>query len=296
MSFTSFGPFPFSEHGSLSGWHTEVYNGVQAVFGGLEIDAAIEQELEEKISGLVVYLPLSGTQQVRAKQGTETYRIEPGRAYFASADAGSFVAKMNEAGSYAAVKLFLDRDAVASVATSGAALYRANPNTPLYAEISLEPDVVANLGSLPVTAPQSLTDKLHIQSQLAGILANVLSQWESVDSGDENIDWHPLDAKILAADRYLKAHLDDPPSVPALANHFGLNHMTLKRGFRRVFDMTVYGRLRHWRIETARALLASGQSVTQTAVEVGYSNPSKFTAAFKRVTGEKPSDLRSIKT
>ncbi|MEO0461491.1 MAG: AraC family transcriptional regulator [Pseudomonadota bacterium] len=296
MTFTSFGPFAFAEGCNISGWHTALSAGVQAVYGELNLESGLQQqELAEKIPGLVVYLPISGIQNVRAKSANETYRIEPGRAYFASADAGAYIAEMEQAGCYTAVKLFLDQQSVASLSTSAAAIYRTNPSQPIYSEVALKAEWLSLLSELPSLAPQSLPQQLEVQSRLSAILASVLTQWEQVEAGEITIDSQRFDAQIIAADAYLRRHLEHPPSVTALANLVGLNHMTMKRGFRRKFNMTVYGRLRHWRIDAAITRLHEGCSVTQAAIEVGYSNPSKFAAAFKKVTGKSPSEHRRTK-
>jgi AraC family transcriptional regulator len=41
-------------------------------------------------------------------------------------------------------------------------------------------------------------------------------------------------------------------------------------------------------MEIAKDLLLKGYSVTETSMIVGYSNPSKFSAAFRRLNGCAP--------
>lgn len=95
--------------------------------------------------------------------------------------------------------------------------------------------------------------------------------------------------QVRAAAGVLAAHLDDPPSLLALARQVGLSETTLKRGFHQVFDTTVFGYLRARRMERARALLEAGEAtVLEAAALVGYSNPSNFAAAFRRQFGVNP--------
>jgi AraC family transcriptional regulator len=53
---------------------------------------------------------------------------------------------------------------------------------------------------------------------------------------------------------------------------------------------------RYWaarRIERAKALLANpGASITEIASDVGFSATSAFSAAFRRLTGQTPTDYR----
>jgi AraC-like DNA-binding protein len=87
--------------------------------------------------------------------------------------------------------------------------------------------------------------------------------------------------------------LEEPPSLPELARSVGLNEFKLKVGFRTHFGTSVFGYLRAQRMDQARRLLVRGElSVTEVAARVGYSNPSKFAAAFRKHFGRPPSALR----
>jgi AraC-like DNA-binding protein len=98
-----------------------------------------------------------------------------------------------------------------------------------------------------------------------------------------------LTAHIHAAAETLKRELESPPTLPALARSTGLSESTLKRGFHQVFGTTVFGYLRARRMERARALLERGDAtVLEAATLVGYSNPSNFSAAFRRQFGLNP--------
>lgn len=99
--------------------------------------------------------------------------------------------------------------------------------------------------------------------------------------------------QIHAAAELLRQHLELPPSLAALARAVGLSETTLKRGFHRVFDTTVFGYLRTCRMEHAHALLLSGEAtVLEAAALVGYSNPSNFSAAFRRRFGINPKEFQ----
>ena len=71
------------------------------------------------------------------------------------------------------------------------------------------------------------------------------------------------------------------------------NEAKLKQGFRSLYGTSVYGYLRDQRMETAWRLLAQRElSVSEVALRVGYANPSKFAAAFRKRFGFAPSTLR----
>ena len=102
-----------------------------------------------------------------------------------------------------------------------------------------------------------------------------------------------VDARIREAASLLEADLADPPTLPELARRAGLSETSLKRGFRRLFGQTVFGHLRTRRMQRARALLESGEcTVLEAASRVGYSNPSNFSAAFRREFGLNPKQFQ----
>jgi AraC family transcriptional activator of pyochelin receptor len=99
--------------------------------------------------------------------------------------------------------------------------------------------------------------------------------------------------RLERARRTLLGRLSSPPSLPELARSVGLNEFKLKVGFRTHFGASVFGYLRAQRMEHARHLLAGGRfTVTEVAARVGYENPSKFAAAFRKHFGVPPSALR----
>jgi AraC-like DNA-binding protein len=99
--------------------------------------------------------------------------------------------------------------------------------------------------------------------------------------------------RIEHARQLLVVRIEEPPGLHALARAAGLNEAKLKIGFRALFGTTVYEYLRNHRMDEARRLLAERRySVTEVALRVGYSNPSKFAAAFRKRFGMSPSDVR----
>ena len=101
------------------------------------------------------------------------------------------------------------------------------------------------------------------------------------------------ETRVREAAAILACCLDETPSLEALAREVGLSETTLKRGFRQVFDSTVFEHLRALRMEHARALLQSGEAtVIEAATLVGYSNPSNFAAAFRRQFGMNPKEFQ----
>ncbi len=82
----------------------------------------------------------------------------------------------------------------------------------------------------------------------------------------------------------------DPPNISTLARRVALNECSLKKEFRRQTGMTIGGYIRRQRMTKALEFIETGRySILETALFVGYSNPSHFSAAFKKFYGHLPS-------
>lgn len=95
--------------------------------------------------------------------------------------------------------------------------------------------------------------------------------------------------RLHQAKEILAQQLAHPPSLSELAQQVGMSDRTLQRGFREVFDTTVFGYLHSLRMEQAEHLLRNRpMRVSEVAHAVGYSHLGHFTEAFKRRFGITP--------
>ena len=93
--------------------------------------------------------------------------------------------------------------------------------------------------------------------------------------------------------RQLEAYIDaqhgQALTVPQLAAAVQMEAATFGRALRAATGLPPYAFLTQHRMQRARAELAQGRRVTDVALASGYANPSKFSAAFRRVVGCSPS-------
>ena len=93
--------------------------------------------------------------------------------------------------------------------------------------------------------------------------------------------------------QFIEEHLADEISLSSLAQLVRLSPFHFSRAFKESFGMPPHRYLTHQRIERAKGLLAARQlSVTEIGLDVGFSETSSFTAAFRKVTGETPTEYR----
>lgn len=99
---------------------------------------------------------------------------------------------------------------------------------------------------------------------------------------------------IRKARAILEDNMAEPPDLDRLASAVGMSLSKFKQVFPQVCGMPPYAYLRRVRMERAMILLRDqGLSVTETALEVGYSNLSHFAKTFAAHHGLKPSLVKN---
>jgi AraC family transcriptional regulator len=92
---------------------------------------------------------------------------------------------------------------------------------------------------------------------------------------------------------YIEEHLAEEISLSTLARLAGLSAYHFSRAFKQSFGTPPHRYLTSRRMERAKSLLAKPDlSVTQIGLEVGFRETSSFSAAFRKLTSETPTDYR----
>ena len=99
---------------------------------------------------------------------------------------------------------------------------------------------------------------------------------------------------IAALESYLRDTLSKRHSLDEMATFTSLAPSTLLRHFRRNFGMTPYRWLLERRIEKSKELLrATKTTITDIALDVGFSTPSHFSDQFRKLVGCSPREYRA---
>ncbi len=137
--------------------------------------------------------------------------------------------------------------------------------------------------------------ELFIESKAYELLLCTLNYIEGLNTNCENCKFllQPLEKeKIILAREIILQNLQEPPTIPELSRQIGINQCYLKKGFKEIFKSTVYEFVLEQKMMKAKLLLSqNNKTISQIAEEVGYSNTSNFSNAFKRYTGMFPTEL-----
>lgn len=128
-----------------------------------------------------------------------------------------------------------------------------------------------------------------IEMRLLEFLESSLS---SMDTNPEN-----LDRLVLTIKNYIDEHYADNISLELLAGVVHLSPSYLSKLFKRELGENISTYLQNVRIEKAKTLLlTTSMKSYEVAEAVGIVNPVYFSRIFKRATGIKPKDYKSVMT
>ncbi len=96
------------------------------------------------------------------------------------------------------------------------------------------------------------------------------------------------DEGMEAARRYIDAHLLEEISLQELSDACGLSLSALKHRFKEYTGRPPRDYINYQKIGRAKELLLQGQSVTQTAMALGFASSEYFSVVFKRYTNQSP--------
>jgi AraC-like DNA-binding protein len=102
--------------------------------------------------------------------------------------------------------------------------------------------------------------------------------------------------RVMQVEAVLTKDVFEPaPTISQLARMVSISESKLKKDFKLIYGVPVYEYFQKVRMQAAKdKLLSGGHSVKEVAMELGYSNLSNFTIAFKKEFGLLPSKLLTV--
>ncbi len=136
-------------------------------------------------------------------------------------------------------------------------------------------------------ARETFTD-LFLQTVLSRLEHNYTARLER--SADTAIPRH-----VWRAEAFMRASADQPITMPDVAVAAGCRMATLYASFRRFRNTTPHAVLHCMRLQQVREALQAadnGVSIRSIARRFGFTNPSRFIAAYGKQFGERPNETR----
>lgn len=119
------------------------------------------------------------------------------------------------------------------------------------------------------------------------------------DSGEEYKEERPYFyigqvEKIKAIQALMTADLTKSYTLEELAARYQIALTPMKNCFKTVYGSPVYTYMKKYRMNYAAVLLSKDRKmkISDIALMVGYSSPSKFSAAFRKIMGLTPLEYR----
>ena len=173
----------------------------------------------------------------------------------------------------------------ATISTPGELLERTGHPDPIISRLLLSAaDVIESSETLDTLFRQQLTDV--IATRLLTTHAGSPTAFERTTGG-----LSPL--ALRRAIERLHSDSDTDISLAALASDAGVSRFHFCRAFKQSTGLSPHAWLRQHRLDQAKNMLRDTDvAVVSVAAALGYSSQTAFAAAFKKLTGETPSDWR----
>ncbi len=119
----------------------------------------------------------------------------------------------------------------------------------------------------------------------------IFDEIQKANSLPIQIPW-PQDKRLLNICQTLLHEPQYPKDLSTWADEIGTSTRTLMRMFQKETGMSYRAWLQQMHIAQALSKIASGESIAEISRGLGYSNPSAFSAMFKRHLGQTPQQFK----
>ena len=193
------------------------------------------------------------------------------------------------------INLFFEQDYMERLITEVAGELHYFPN---YVQ-NLRPEIQRDILKLVEEYRESLVGRSHMLMALSEQLALNLIRYHHLPSISPV---HDLQSKLNAAQKrfadvvaYMSDNLEEKITIDHMAQRALMNRFHFIRSFKSAFGSSPYDYLTNLRITRAKQLLSNTQlSANDIGRDCGYSSASRFSAAFKMLTGMTPSAYRQL--
>lgn len=137
--------------------------------------------------------------------------------------------------------------------------------------------------------------KIYLENCVNELLFHILNSLNPAQKRDIKLSQD--DQKmVIKADKILRTNFQNPPTIPQLCKMVATNKDKLTKGFKTLFDRTIFNALTEYKMQNAyENLTRTDMSVDEVAYECGYKSTSSFIHVFKKRYGITPGRMKERK-
>ncbi|MBN2796554.1 MAG: helix-turn-helix transcriptional regulator [Clostridia bacterium] len=139
----------------------------------------------------------------------------------------------------------------------------------------------------------SFYEKIKLSKDLEGLQSleiSMFSKYIDIIIHQQEFTDHLLVNKIL---HYLYLHIEDDVSLIKLTKALNISQSYASRIFHEVMDTSIIKYSKYLKIERAKALLKTSESITNIGEKLGFYDQSHFSRTFKNLTGMSPQTYKT---
>lgn len=135
--------------------------------------------------------------------------------------------------------------------------------------------------------------KLLFQSISTELLAKILSLFDyRKDSPLKEVIKNQQDINLLLEirEKLTKDFGKGCPTIQSISEEFGISSTKLKSSFKIFYGKSIFQYFQQERMELAKKMIESGNSIADVGYKIGYNNLSKFSSAYRKQFGFNPKE------
>jgi AraC family transcriptional regulator, transcriptional activator of the genes for pyochelin and ferripyochelin receptors len=166
---------------------------------------------------------------------------------------------------------------------------------PSHEHLLMQPRMLEILNAMKNCPFQGLTRLLYLEAKALELFSLQLEQFSKWSTGSKPDISKADKEKLKELHVFIETNYLLPLSLAKLSAAYGLNEFKLKRGYKSLFHMTVFGHIHSLRMRKAKGVLEEGRmNISEVSDYIGYSNIPAFSAAFKKHFGYPPSRYAGV--
>ncbi|MEO4006025.1 AraC family transcriptional regulator [Flavobacterium sp. CAU 1735] len=274
------------------------FEGIHITKGHTRVKEDLSLKVESNYSVVEMHFALTGNSMATTKHSRELFHFKPQEhnLMYAKDFEGFFnFKKQNETNEFFEVHFTEDYfKRFASIGNPGmeaffSAIEKGAMTMVSKQNMSITPQMNRIISEIINSKHSGLLKRLFIESKAIELFMLQVAQLEQQSSEKKQSMKAQDIEKIHYARTLLEQNISNPYTLVELAHEVGLNDFKLKKGFKEVFNTTVFGYLHELRMQKAKHLLLDQKrTIAEVADYCGYEYVQHFITAFRKKFGITP--------